>query len=254
MFCCNIGKNGYEISEEDPELQLRKGPIFLNVLLNNLKANLTLHDIAVGMKQDIHRIKNARPHFEKLSNLILFSTLDNYILSDRANKNSEFEETVLNLYISPSNEYQSFNWQDERVLTYRFIPDTFINSVILEINTITKRFCKYAVTYQSLIFIDQIESPKTNQSLFRIRNFLAAKRFNLSIPIMLEVTMGSVSSSFEIKLPEVIYHIFDRMNTSEIDAMIEEKNKFDINDEISVSSYDVENESFEVTSNDELTN
>jgi hypothetical protein len=44
-----VGKNGYEIDHEDEYLKLKKGPILLNVLLNNLEPNKTLYQICVNM-------------------------------------------------------------------------------------------------------------------------------------------------------------------------------------------------------------
>jgi hypothetical protein len=49
FFSSNVGKNGYEIDHEDEYLKLKKGPILLNVLLNNLEPNKTLYQICVNM-------------------------------------------------------------------------------------------------------------------------------------------------------------------------------------------------------------
>ena len=153
----NIGKNGYEISEEDKELGLKKGPIFLNVLLKNLQPNQTLYDIGIKMKQDIQRMKQARAYFDKLNNLIFFSTLENNELSIPANKNSEFEHIFQQLYISEESQKVHDYFKDgEKVLSYRFLPDIFINTLLLEIYTLDTR--SYALKYQPLLFMDQVRN------------------------------------------------------------------------------------------------
>ena len=98
LFCCNIGKNGYEISQEDEELNLHRGPIFLNVLLNNLKPNMTLYDIGVNMTAEIKHIVAKRPEFNKLNNPRLHSTLERIDLSERANCNRQFRPEVEKFY------------------------------------------------------------------------------------------------------------------------------------------------------------
>lgn len=142
---------------EDEELNLRKGPIFLNVLLNNLKKNMTLHEIGIKMKQDIQLMKEKRPHFDKLNNLSLFSTLENHELSVKANKNEEFEPLIGSMYI-PAEDQQRKECIENgaKVLAYRFLPDVFINSLLLEIETLTSRPLNYTVKYQTLIFMDQV--------------------------------------------------------------------------------------------------
>ena len=78
------------------------------------------------------------------------------------------------------------------------------------------------------------------------------KNLNLKLPIQLLIIRPQLpTTSVNIHLPDDTTSLYQLLNTQEIDMFIEEKRRLDISDEISVSSYDVENESFENTSNDE---
>ncbi len=159
IFCCNIGKKGYEIQCEDKELNLRQGPIFLNVLINNLEPNLTFHELGIKMKHSIQNLKDRRPMvFDKLSNLHFFSTLENHDLSAPSQKNSEFKEEISRFYIKADSleARKLFKSNHENILAYRFLPDTFINSLLLEVETLTQKPCPLTVTYKSPIFMDQV--------------------------------------------------------------------------------------------------
>lgn len=119
---------------------------------------MTLHDIGIKMKRDIQLMKEKRPHFDKLNNLSLFSTLENHELSVEANRNSELEPLIGSMYI-PEEDQQRKELSVEngtKVLAYRFLPDVFINSLLLEIETLTSRPLNYTVKYQTLIFMDQV--------------------------------------------------------------------------------------------------
>lgn len=79
--------------------------------------------------------------------------------------------------------------------------------------------------------------------MFRIRNFLAAKRLNLNLPIILMVTHSNTTKSLEIRFPDHIHRLHDRMSTEDIERCIYERKMLDLSDAMSVSSIDEENES-----------
>ena len=62
---------------------------------------------------------------------------------------------------------------------------------------------------------------------------------------------------FQIGLPAHLQQVFSQLNSEEINAFVEDKKKLEFNritmDNISVSSYDGESESFDNNSNDEST-
>jgi len=105
--------------------------------------------------------------FEKLSNLIFFSTLENHDLSAPAKKNSEFSEAISKFYIEAGSleDRKPYQFNGESILAYRFLPDTFINSLLLEVEILTRKPCSYTVTYQSLIYIDQVFIKFINVSI-----------------------------------------------------------------------------------------
>lgn len=109
------------------------------------------------MKSDIQRMKQAHSSFEKLNNLIFFSTLDSYDLSERSNRNSEYKEMVGKFYIGKEAQItQSYFDKETKLLEYKFIPDTFINSLLLEIETITTEQISYDLNYHPLLSMDMV--------------------------------------------------------------------------------------------------
>ena len=118
---------------------------------------MTLHDIGIKMKQDIQQMKEKRPHFDKLNNLSLFSTLENHELSVKANRNSEFEQAIASMYIPEEDQQRrEYPEEGEKILACRFLPDVFVNSLLLEIETLITQPLNLTVQYQTLIFMDQV--------------------------------------------------------------------------------------------------
>jgi hypothetical protein len=95
--------------------------------------------------------------------------------------------------------------------------------------------------------------------MFRVRNFLEAKRKKLNLPIKLLATCGQkITKIIDVKFPDHINKLYDRMHSKQIDSYVEEKKKIDLSDTdtFSVSSVDDENsvDDFALDSLDEFNN
>ena len=146
------------------------------------------------LDSDIKIIKSMRPSFEKLNNPRFCSTLERVDLSEKANYNCQFKPLVDRFYselkikiISTKSYYiqkicfkvdeREQHWEQiwdnnaRKVCTYKFMPDTFINSIILELKTEEK----FDINYPYPLSIQQIQSTDSRVHLFRIKNFLMTK-------------------------------------------------------------------------------
>ena len=133
-----------------------------------------------------------RPSFEKLNNPRFCSTLERVDLSEKANYNCQFKPLVDRFYIELMNQHNLWfhkiillfkvdereqHWEQiwdnkaRKVGSYKFMPDTFINSIILELKTEEK----FDINYPYPLSIQQLQSNDSRVHLFRIKNFLMTK-------------------------------------------------------------------------------
>ena len=105
------------------------------------------------------------------------------------------------------------------------------------------------------IQIERLSGTRPNYLLFRLTNFLLAEKINIKFNIKLVVRQLNDEREFklDVKIPEHVHEIYNQMNSEDINKYLEDKKKLDYNDNFSISSYDVESESFEGASNDDLT-
>lgn len=142
-----------------------------------------------------------------------------------------------------------------KVISYSFHADIFINALILQVETLSDEQFFYDLECHYPILMERLVSNRYNILLFRLTNFLLAQKMNLNNSIKLVVRKAADGKvcKLEVKLPEHLREIYKQMNTDDINRYLEDKKKLDYNDNFSISSYDVESESFEGVSNDDLT-
>jgi hypothetical protein len=99
LFSCNVGTSGYDLCQDRPDLDLKKGTIFTNLFLNNIDTsrNNNIHDIGVSINKDIDKLKK-NEEFQVLSKLKYHSTLAPIDLSAKANNDKTFCMNVEKYY------------------------------------------------------------------------------------------------------------------------------------------------------------
>lgn len=152
----------------------------------------------------------------------------------------------------------------KKIIKHSFLSDMFVNTLLFQIEILINDVVNLKVDLESNhpLVIEQLKNVrKSNQCImFRLKNFFLGEKMNLNQIIKINVFHKTDDEQYvvlnkHIKLPEHIRYIYSEMNSDDINRYLEDKKKSDnFNDNFSISSYDVESESFEVepNSNDDL--
>ncbi|CAF0896417.1 unnamed protein product [Brachionus calyciflorus] len=258
VYGCLTGNNEYFLTEELPNLKLTKGPIVTNLLLNNLKENLSLYEIAENINKKIVELREKVCYLKDLSTIKINSTLRKVNFWLKANRNKYFYKRIADeFFLSKVYMNEEFIFDDNRrqVVKISFSNDIFLNSILLNVEYDQDLVKDIKMKYLEPIVCKKIKYDGSNQRIYRLLNLLeiySAFGHNL-ITILVELKNGQ-SKSIDTRIPEHFENLNKKLNSIDINDYIREKKMISLNrDDWSVSSVEIyqSDSQFETTSNDD---
>ena len=266
LYSCFAGEYGFLLSNDYPHLFLKKGSIFYNLFINNLKPGIMIYELGENINRDIRELKTNQAFSKfKLSKVKMNTTLNRVDMFAKAKKNKKYKQIFAKYYLPEQMMNCLTDNNDDILCSYRFTADNFLNSVVLELD-FSVQFGLVDVSFETVfpLAVFEIESKlkkNTNYKKIRITNILELNRFEEKAqykdekkfyPIKIHIKSDNLMIPINLEIPDHYRKMRNCLYTDDINQFVDMKKKeLSSIDVYSLSSADTDDIQSDSTTNDE---